>query len=286
MTRPIREPAQAKLNAFLRVVGAREDGYHEIETLVLPLTLADGVEAAPAGGLTLSVAGPRAAEVPSGEENLVLRAARALADEAGIEARARLLLVKQVPVAAGLGGGSADAAAALRALNDLWGCGLDRAGLARIGARVGSDVPALVPGGPVLARGRGERVEPVELRQTWWALATPEVGVTAADAYRWWDEDGGRTGPDPAGALEALRLGDLDALGELLTNDLEGPVLRRVPEAAAARERLLGSGALGAVLCGSGPAVAGLCRDARHAEGVAGAVGATAVASTDSVPSL
>lgn len=286
MTGPIREPAQAKLNLFLRILARREDGNHEIETLVLPLTLADGVEAAPADGLSLRVMGPRAGEVPAGEENLVLRAARALAEEAGIEPRAQLLVVKHVPVAAGLGGGSADAAAALRALNDLWGCGLDREGLVEVGARVGSDVPALVHGGPVLARGQGERVEPVGVPRTWWALETSGIGIAAADAYRWWDEDGGVSGADPLGSLEAFRSGGIEAALELLANDLEGPVLRRVPEAARARERLLEVGALGAILCGSGPTVAGLCRDARHAERVAGALGAMAVASAGSVPKL
>lgn len=279
MTRPVREPAQAKLNLFLRVLGRRGDGYHEIESLVLPLTLADGVEAAPADGLSLQVAGPRAAVVPSGEKNLVLRAARALAEEAGVEPRARLLLVKHIPVAAGLGGGSADAAAALRALNDVWGCGLDREALTRVGARVGSDVPALVLGGPVMARGRGERVEAVGVPRTWWALFSPEIEVSAGDAYRWWDEDGGGTGPDRAEALQAFREGDVEAAVDLLGNDLEGPVLRRVPEAAEARERLLEAGAISALLCGSGPSVAGLCRDGRHAEAVAGEVMGITVAS-------
>jgi 4-diphosphocytidyl-2-C-methyl-D-erythritol kinase len=277
VTGPIREPAQAKLNVFLRVLGRREDGYHEIETLVLPLTLADGVEAAPGDGLSLQVTGPRTAGVPAGEDNLVLRAARALAKEAGIEPRARLLVVKHIPAAAGLGGGSADAAAALRALNDLWGCGFDREELASVGARVGSDVPALVYGGPVLAQGRGERIEPVEISRTWWALLSPGIEVAAADAYRWWDEDGGGTGPDRAAALEAFRGGAVEAAVDLLGNDLEGPVLRRVP-AAEARDRLLGSGALGAVLCGSGPTVAGLCRNGLHAERVAQATGGIAVA--------
>lgn len=274
----IREPASAKLNVFLRVRARREDGYHEVESLILPLTLADGVEAAPGEGLSLTVVGPRAGGVPV-EGNLMLEAARALARACGGDRGARLTLAKHVPVAAGLGGGSADAAATLRALNDLWGCGMPPERLAGIGAEVGSDVPALVLGGPVLVGGRGEVVRRVRVARTWWALLPADFGVSAADAYRWWDEDGGRPGPDPGPLLEALRTDNAEAVGRLLFNDLEAPVAARHPEVATARERLLAAGAVGALLCGSGPTVAGLARDGRHAEDLAAAVGGIAVGS-------
>ena len=276
---PVREPAPAKLNLFLRVVRRRDDGYHDIETAVQPLTLADGVEARPADDLRLVVAGPEAGGVPRGPENLAIRAALALAEEAGVEPRARLLIAKRVPVAAGLGGGSADAAAALRALNDLWGCGLGADRLAGVAARVGSDVPALVYGGPVLARGRGEVVEPIEVARTWWVLVTQGFGVSASDAYRWWDEDGGVTGPGPPALLEALRAGDVEGVAGLAFNDLEGPVAARHPRIEEAREAVRSAGALRALLCGSGPTVAGLCRDGPHAEEVAAALGGIAVGS-------
>jgi len=276
---PIREPAPAKLNLFLRVVRRRDDGYHDVETAVQPVTLADGVEASPSEDLQLVVVGPEAEGVPRGSDNLVIRAARALAEEAGIGPRARLLVAKKVPVAAGLGGGSADAAAALRALNELWGCGLGADLLAGVAARVGSDVPALVYGGPVLARGRGEAVEPIEVARTWWVLVPQRFGVSAADAYRWWDEDGGVTGPDPAVLLEALRAGDVEAVAGLAFNDLEAPVAGRHPQIEEARGALRSAGALRALLCGSGPTVAGLCRDGPHAEEVAAAVGGIAVGS-------
>ncbi len=270
----VREPAPAKLNLFLRVLERRDDGYHEIETLILPLTLADGVEAAVADGLSATAAGPHAFGVPTGEDNLVVRAARALAEACGIEPRARLLIAKNVPVAAGLGGGSADAAAALRALNDLWdrGVGLDR--LSEIGESVGSDVPALVHGRAVLARGRGELVEPFDCPRLWWVLV-PRGGVRAADAYARWDERG-ETGPDPSDLLEAAASGDLDAIAGRVFNDLEAGAGPEVEEAKAA---LLEAGALAALMCGSGPSVAGLCRDGSHAEELAAATGGIAVAS-------
>jgi 4-diphosphocytidyl-2-C-methyl-D-erythritol kinase len=276
----VSEPAPAKLNVFLRVLAGRGDGYHEIETLVQPITLADGVRAAHRDhGFGLTIAGERAPEVPVGAENLVLRAAQALAEETGESRGANLTLVKRIPVAAGLGGGSADAAATLRALDRLWGYGLPSELLSRVGADVGSDVPALLSGAPVLARGRGERVEPASVSRTWWVLTILGFGLSVGQAYGWWDEDGGQTGPDPVLLLEAVTVADPPTLGPLLFNDLEGPVTARHPEVARAREALLAAGALGVVMCGSGPTVAGLARGGRHAEELAATVGGIAVGS-------
>jgi 4-diphosphocytidyl-2-C-methyl-D-erythritol kinase len=163
-----------------------------------------------------------------------------------------------VPHAAGLGGGSADAAAVLRTLNDLWGCGLSKGELTELGAGLGSDVPALLDGGAVLARGRGEDVVPVDAGAFWWVVVTPGVRVATADAFRWWDEDGGPTGPDPAPVIEAARRGDARSLARSLFNDLQDAVVRRHPEVEQARRRLLAGGALATVMSGSGPSVAGL----------------------------
>jgi 4-diphosphocytidyl-2-C-methyl-D-erythritol kinase len=277
---PVTEPAAAKLNPFLRVLGLRSDGFHDVETLVQPITLADGVRAAHRDrGFGLAITGERAADIDPGSENLVLQAARALAEATGEQRGARLMVVKRIPVAAGLGGGSADAAATLRALDRLWGWGMGPAGLREIAAGLGSDVPALLEGGPVLAGGRGDRVEPVQLPKTWWVVAPAPFGIASAEAYGWWDQEGGPTGPDPTNLMAALREGDLAAAGPMLFNDLEGPVLRRRPPVAEARQRLLDAGALGAVLCGSGPTVAGLAHDSAHADRVAAEVGGLAVAS-------
>jgi 4-diphosphocytidyl-2-C-methyl-D-erythritol kinase len=278
--RIVSEPAPAKLNAFLRVLGRRDDGYHEVVTLLLPLTLADGVRAETApDGLSLAVVGERSDEVPPGDDNLVLRAARSLAEACPPARGARLTLVKRIPVGAGLGGGSADAAAALRALNDAWGCGLEGAALAGCAAAVGSDVSAMLPGGPVVARGRGDRAEPVDAPRTWWVLVTQPFGVSAADAYRWWDQDGGPTGPDPNRLLRGLAGATADSMAGLVTNDLEEPVARRHPEVARARDALRGAGARATVMCGSGPTVAGLAAGGRQAEELAASVGGMAVSS-------
>jgi 4-diphosphocytidyl-2-C-methyl-D-erythritol kinase len=272
--RTVRVVAPAKVNLFLRVLGRRPDGYHELETAVLPISLADRLditaEAGPALELSLEVSGTAELVdgVPGDRTNLVARAAAALAERSGVGGSAAIRLEKRVPSAAGLGGGSADAAATLRALNDLWGCGLDDDGLRQVAAAVGSDVPALLGPGPCLARGRGERVEPIQARPLQWRLVTAPFGVRTADAFRWWDEDGPGPGPDPADTLAAAIDDDVHALGRLLSNDLEEPVARRHPEVRAARDELLAAGAVAAVMCGSGPTVAGLFPSAPAGTGV------------------
>lgn len=278
MPEVVTEPAPAKVNPFLRVLGRRGDGYHEIETLILPITLADGVQAVPADDLQLTVVGELAAEIPAGEDNLVLRAAQALRKTTGESRGAHLLLSKRVPVGAGLGGGSADAAATLRALDQLWGCGLGIDGLTEVATEVGSDVPGLLHVGPSLALGRGQLVEPVDLPKTWWVLVTQPFAVASSEAYRWWDA-GGATGPDPHQVIEALVAGDTERAGAVLFNDLEHSVESGHPEAAEAMKRLLEAGAFGAVMSGSGPTVAGLAGDAVQAEELARLADGFAVAS-------
>lgn len=265
---PVVETAPAKLNLFLRVLGRRDDGYHNVETVILPLSLADQVTVEPIpDDLRVITSGPLAEEVPEGEENLALRAAVRLRDSLRRKDGAKIGIDKRIPVAAGLGGGSADAAATLRVLGQAWSAGDST--LDQVGAMVGSDVPALLEGGPVLVRGRGQPVEPIEVPPTNWVLLTQSFGVSAADAYRWWDEDGGPTGPHPQPVIDALRAGDLEVLHGLLFNDLERSVSRRHPEIVEAIRQLLEAGALAAIMCGSGPTVAGLCRDEGHAQAVA-----------------
>lgn len=263
--------ASAKLNVFLRVLGRREDGYHELESLVLPISLADGVHVRRADGLRVTVKGAErlAGAVPAGGLNLALVAALALGDVCERSGGAEIEITKRIPVAGGLGGGSADAAATLLALNELWGCRLDPATLADVGARVGSDVPAMLVGGPVLMHGRGELIAPATVARSWWVIVSFGFGVRSPDAYRWWDEDGASSGPDPEPLLDAAETGDVEVLGPLLFNDLEPPVFARHPEVAEAKARLLEAGALGAVMSGSGSSVAGLSRDEAHAKEIA-----------------
>lgn len=252
-------PAHAKLNVFLRVLGRRDDGYHDIETLVLPISLHDRVIVEAADGSTVDVLGSFVGNVPTDETNLVLRAARALAAEAGTPDRgAHITIEKSIPVAAGLGGGSADAAATLLALNELWSTGRDRRALARVGSSVGSDVPALVAGEPVFARGRGELVDPVLVQSSTWVVKTFDLGVSSTEAYAWWDERSA-TGPDPGALIAAAETGNDELLGSALFNDLQEPVVARHPEIAEAIDAFLAAGAYGAVMTGSGPTVVALC---------------------------
>lgn len=278
--RTIRRAANAKINVFLRVIGDREDGYHELESLVVPISLADDVRVRPSSKLRVKVHDEPApaGDVPVGGLNLSLVAALAVADRCPGAGGALIEIDKRIPVAAGLGGGSADAAATLDAVNELWGCGLDASTLAELGERIGSDVPAMLAATPVLMSGRGERLEQVEVAPLDWVLVRFGFGVRSPDAYRWWDEAGGSTSVDTVPLLAAAKAGDPEALGPLLFNDLEAPVVARHPEIAKARDRLLEAGALGALMSGSGASVLGLARDRRHAQELAGAVeGAEAV---------
>jgi 4-diphosphocytidyl-2-C-methyl-D-erythritol kinase len=262
-----RVEAPAKVNLFLRVLGRRPDGYHELETLIVPIELADRLEIHAHSdatqfrtlALSLEVIGaPHLIRgVPVDESNLVLRAARSLAESVGLRGFADITLEKRVPTAAGLGGGSADAAATLRALNELWDCGLDDGALGDVGQTVGSDVSALLADGAAVARGRGEKVEPVRVPRLELALVTFAFGISTAEAFDWWDEDG-RTGPDPEPALAAAVAGVPEGLGNLLYNDLEAAVLQRRPAVREAKERLISAGAAGVVMCGSGPTLAAL----------------------------
>jgi 4-diphosphocytidyl-2-C-methyl-D-erythritol kinase len=269
--RVVRREAHAKVNVFLRVLRARDDGYHDLESLVLPIDLADIVTVRVADSLEVDVRGAAAlaGKVPLGGLNLALVGALALAGVCDPTAGASIRIDKRIPVAGGLGGGSADAAGAISALNELWGCGIDETMLADIGARVGSDVPAMLAGRPVLMHGRGERTAPATVRKLWWVVVTFGFGIRSPDAYRWWDEDGGPTGPDPEPLLEAAARGDVRTLGPLLFNDLEPSVFARHPEIGEAKRALLDAGALGAVMSGSGSSIVGLTRSRAHAEKIA-----------------
>ena len=265
--------AHAKLNVFLRVLGARDDGYHDIETVILPLELHDVVTAEHTDGFAVTVTGPRAGELAhAGGEALVEKAARAWAHETGREAPGATITVdKRIPVAAGLGGGSADAAATVLALDELHGTGLPTETLLGIAVAVGSDVPALLLGGPVYADGRGAHVTTVHAQTTHWVVVPASFAVRTPDAYAWWDQDG-RTGPDAGAVIAALEAGNDENLGPALFDDLQPAVAVRHPEVADTIAALLDAGALGAVMSGSGPTVVALARHMAHADQIAEAV--------------
>lgn len=267
MSGPIVEHAPAKLNVFLRVLGRREDGFHDIETVLLPLDLADELTVESAPAFEVRVEGPRADELAAlGGDSLLRHAAEAFARVRPGASDVRVRLVKRIPVAAGMGGGSADAAALLRALGRLHG--VERDALVGIAATVGSDVPGLIDVGAVHASGRGERLAPVLAQSTTWVARPFPFAVSASDAYEWWDEDGA-TGPDPGALIAALETGNDELLGSAIYDDLQGPVAARHPEIAEAIEAFTEAGATGAIMTGSGPTVVALARHLAHADALA-----------------
>jgi 4-diphosphocytidyl-2-C-methyl-D-erythritol kinase len=277
----IRRDAFAKINVFLRVLSARDDGYHDVESLVVPISWSDAVTVRPDERLRVEVRGAPAlsGQTPASGMNLALVAALGLADVCSKAGGALVEIEKRIPLAAGLGGGSADAAATIHGLNELWGCRLDPATLTRVAERVGSDVPAMLLGGPVLMSGRGEFLAPADVATFWWVVVQHGFGVRSPDAYRWRDEDGGEPGPDPEPALEAAAAGDAKGLGAAMFNDLDASVTRRHPQIGETKDELLRRGALGAVMTGSGSSLVGLASDRAHAEELAASFPNAVVAS-------
>lgn len=271
MTSPVVEPAHAKLNVFLRVLGRRGDGSHDIETVLLPLDLHDVLTLEPAEAFVVEITGARAGELEdAGGESLLAAAASAFAEALEIDLPTiHVVLDKRIPVAAGMGGGSADAAALLRALGRLHGVRHGR--LVDIAAAVGSDVPGLVPGGAVHAAGRGDRISPVHAQTTTWVVRPFGFAVSTRDAYAWWDETGS-TGPDPGALIAAIETGNDELLGGAIYDDLQAPVADRHPEIAETIGVFLDEGALGAIMTGSGPTVVALARHLGHAAALAAAV--------------
>jgi 4-diphosphocytidyl-2-C-methyl-D-erythritol kinase len=252
----LREPARAKLNLFLDVAGRRADGYHDLVTVFHEIDLADEVTAEIRGGggpgeVALELAGEPSADVPADATNLAVRAARALLDASGSGAALRLRLTKRIPSGAGLGGGSADAAAALRAVDRLLGLGTPRERMLSIAATLGSDVPFLVEGGSALGRGRGEVLERVPARPMRFLLLVPSFAIATAAVYRALPA-ALPPSRDPSAVLRALAAGDDAALAASATNALLGaacavePRLAEVLGAARAalgpRVHLTGSG--------------------------------------------
>jgi 4-diphosphocytidyl-2-C-methyl-D-erythritol kinase len=257
MSRSLILRPSAKINLMLRVGPARSDGFHDVRTVLQSIALSDTlVLTARKGPFVLAT---RAPGVPADRTNLVWRAAEVLwraLGRAGEPRDVHIKLEKQIPTAAGLGGGSADAAAALAGLNRLWAGGLERRDLVRLAAELGSDVPFFLHGGTALGAGRGEELYPLEdAARLGLVVIKPSFGVAARDAYRWLDEDR-QTGNSPA-AASVLDIGWSHGPVSLM-NDLEGPVARRHPEIAEMVGALRQEGAMGAGMTGSGSAVFGV----------------------------
>lgn len=297
----------AKLNLFLAVRGRRSDGFHELVTVFQTLSLYDrirvGLIGPPGQGhhpaarrrMRVRLWHDGGEAVPSAADNLAVKAARALGAAAGVidlafvDDRAALLadpeveaaaspctvidLHKEIPVGGGMAGGSADAAATLVALNQLWSCDLSRDDLRDIGAELGSDVPFCVVGGTALATGRGTALAQVLCRGTFhWVVCTAREPLSTADVYRSWDRRCRPSEIEPDAVLAALRSSDAEALGAALHNDLEAAAFALRPELAEQKRSLVEAGAMGAVLSGSGPTLLALAASQDDAKDIAARV--------------
>lgn len=267
--------APAKLNLFLEILGRRPDGYHELETLMVAVDLYDTLTFAddPSGQIVLTCDDPG---LPAGRDNLVVKAAELLKEASGCSRGASITLEKQIPVRAGLGGGSSDAAAALVGLDRLWGLQTPGAELDALAGALGSDVAFFLHGPAAVGRGRGERVESVGLdRRLDFVLVIPPIGVSTADVYQNLERE--QTPPErprPIGpVLEALAHGGPADLGGCLYNRLQPTAERLRPELSRVRDalaELCPSPLGGCLMSGSGSAYFGLACDRNAAEDAAG----------------
>jgi 4-diphosphocytidyl-2-C-methyl-D-erythritol kinase len=262
--------APAKVNLFLHVVGRRADGYHELESLFVFTHLGDRLTATAAPDLSLAITGPFGGALAAGQGNLVLRAAESLRQVAGRSLGAQLTLEKNRPVAAGIGGGSADAAAALRLLNRLWGLGFGPRALSSIGLALGADVPACLAGRPALVRGVGEQITPMPAPPPiHLLLVNPGVPLATVDVFR------RRSGPFAEGGMVPMTVtstvaSTAAAFAAALSrcrNDLEPAAVQLVPAISAVLTSLAAApGCLLARMSGSGASCFGLFGDAGAAK--------------------
>lgn len=277
--------AYAKINLYLAVIDRRPDGFHDIETLFQTVGLADEVRLTPGGGaITLSCNVP---ELESGD-NLAGRAGRLLQARHAPGRGAHIAIEKRIPVAAGLAGGSSDAAAALVGLNELWGVGLSIEALQALGAEIGSDVPFLIRGGTMSGTGRGDVLQPLDpLREIWFVLLHPAIEVSAGRVYnhpelrKSREERIGGITSSFEGVLAAVSRG---SIMDVLYNAMEIPVFMEYPEVAVLKQRLLDAGCAGAMMSGSGPTLFGLCKDRAHAERIAAQFTGVASSVVSTVP--
>ena len=261
------EKAYAKLNISLDVGARRPDGYHEMVMVMQTVSLCDTLSVRPAEDGRLS-ARSNLRFIPNDERNLAVKAARVFLEAAGEPERGLLLeLQKQIPVGAGMAGGSSDAAAVLRALNRMSGGRFSRQELEKLAELVGSDVAFCVAGGTALARGRGELLEPLApLPGCKIVICKPEFSISTPELFRKLDSAPVRHHPDTAGILDALERQDLRAVCRRLYNVFEDVGDRRMRTVAQIKSRLLDHGALGAVMTGTGSAVYGVYTDGEAAE--------------------
>ncbi|MET7691897.1 4-(cytidine 5'-diphospho)-2-C-methyl-D-erythritol kinase [Streptomyces sp. NPDC005483] len=283
MSVTVRVPA--KVNVQLAVGAARPDGFHDLANVFLAVGLHDEVTVTPADELRVTCEGPDAAQVPLDRSNLAARAAIALAERHGLDPAVHLHIAKDIPVAGGMAGGSADGAGALLACDALWGTGSSRAELLDICAELGSDVPFSLVGGAALGTGRGEKLRTLEVGGSFsWVFAMAERGLSTPAVFREFDRlTEGLDVPAPVASeqlLDALADGDPDALAAAVSNDLQPAALSLFPELSGTLAAGSAAGALAGLVSGSGPTTAFLARDAGSAAKIADALRASGTCRT------
>lgn len=259
----------AKINLSLKVIGKREDGYHDLETIMQSISIQDvlNITLLPEG-LEVRSSHP---QVPPGEDNLVYKAASLLRERYAPAAGASIDIVKNIPLAAGLAGGSADAAGAIRGLNHLWNLGLGRDEMEAVASEIGSDVVFCLQGGTALARGRGELVSPLPgLKDRWLVVVKPPFEISTASVYRAYQLGKPGEGKLTREMIGAIASNDLVKIAENLFNDLEKVAAAWYPEIESIKREIKAGGALGALMSGSGPTVFGLTESREQALEIAG----------------
>lgn len=259
---------EAKINLTLDILGKRPDGYHEVSMVMQSVSLHDTLqlERIPEG-IELSIDVPW---LEADETNLAYRAAAKILAYGRVSGGVRIQLQKRIPMAAGLAGGSADAAAVLRGVNELYGLNLSLDELCSLAAQLGSDIPFCLCGGTMLATGRGEvlkRLPPVPA--FWVVLAKPPISVSTAWAYQHYDAEGAERHPDNEAMCRAIAAGSREELAPLLCNVLESVTIKQYPVIAAYKEKMLQQGAMVSMMSGSGPTVFGLLETRAAAERLA-----------------
>ena len=252
--------AYAKINWTLGVKGTRPDGYHDLDMIMQSVDLCDDVEICDADGLSLAIDGPRGMGLSADNDNLMLRAARLMQNAAGVKTGAALRLTKRIPMQAGMGGGSSDAAAVLKGLNEMWRVGMSESELCALGLKLGADVPYCIAGGLCRAEGLGEQLTHVKaVKSVGLIAAMPATGLSTGEVFKRC-----KSGivQDTPRAIEALNAGDWKWLRENTRNDLEQPARDMRPEIGACISAMYDAGAKFARMTGSGSAVYGVFDDA------------------------
>ena len=264
----IKVEGNAKINLTLDILGKRPDGYHEVAMVMQSIGLSDTVEMEKTDGpieLTINVPWLKA-----DEKNLAWRAAALIKEEYKLAGGVRMKLTKRIPVAAGLAGGSTDAAAVLRGMKELYALDISEERLCELGARLGSDIPFCLLGGTMLSTGRGEVLKRLpDLPATWVVLAKPRISVSTAWAYQNYDAQGAKEHPDNERIQQEIARGDRKAVAGLLCNVLESVTIKKYDVISQYKQMMMQQGAMASMMSGSGPTVFGLAERKETADRIA-----------------